>query len=168
MDNNKNLINVNSQGKEDTSDVKFEEEVLKIRRVSTKRAGGSAFHFSVLSAVGDHAGRVGIALAKSKENVKAIKKSKEKARRNMVDINITKVGSIPHEVYIKDGAARILLRPAPLGTGIIAGGSVRRILELAGIKNISAKIIGTNNQIMNAYALMQGLKSLKSVSSRKS
>lgn len=137
------------------------EEVIKIRRVSTKRAGGSSFHFSVLSAAGDRNGNVGIALVKAKENASAIRKSREKARGNMVKIPVTEDGSIPHEVYIKSGSAKLLLKPAPPGSGIIAGGSIRTILELAGIKNISAKIIGTNNQINNAYALMEALKSLR-------
>lgn len=138
-----------------------EEVVLKPRRVSTKRAGGSSFQFSVLAAAGDRNGNVGVAIAKSKEMSAAISKAKDKARRSMVPISITDVGSIPHEVYIKNAASILLLRPAPLGAGIIAGGSVRQILELAGIKNISVKIIGTNNQISNAYTLMKALTSLR-------
>ncbi len=141
----------------------YREEILKVRRVSTKRAGGSKFHYSVLCAVGDENGKVGIALAKSAENIKAIAKAKSKAKRNVVSINLTKDGSIPHELIVKRGASKILLRPAPLGTGVIAGGSVRTILELAGIKNISAKVIGTSNQIINAYALVVGLQSLRKV-----
>lgn len=140
----------------------IEDRVLQIRRVSTKRAGGSSFHFSVLSASGDHDGKVGVAIAKSKENLTAIKKSKDKARRTMVKIPITKNGSIPHEIYIKSGAAILFMKPAPLGAGIIAGGSVRQVMELAGIRNVSVKIVGTNNQISNAYTTIRALKLLKS------
>lgn len=141
----------------------YREEILNVRRVSTKRAGGSKFHYSVLCAVGDENGKLGVALAKSVENIKAISKAKLKAKSRMIDVTLTKDGSIPHELIISKGASKILLRPAPLGSGIIAGGSVRTILELAGIKNISAKVIGTSNQVMNAYALFDGLQSLKEV-----
>ena len=80
----------------------------------------------------------------------------------MIEIPITKNGSIPHEIYIKNGAAILFMKPAPLGAGIIAGSSVRQVLELAGIKNISVKIMGTNNQISNAYTIIKALKLLKS------
>lgn len=141
-------------------DASISDEIIKIRRVSTKRAGGSSFHFSVLVVAGDYNGKVGVAIAKSKENVKAIAKAKEKARQSMVAVPITDAKSISHEVYIKRGAAKLYLKPAPLGAGIIAGGSVRQILELAGIQNISAKIIGTRNRINNAYALMEAFEKL--------
>ena len=139
----------------------IEEVVLKPRRVSTKRAGGSSFHFSVLSAVGDRAGNVGIALAKSTDMSSAIRKSLAKAKSSMVKIYITDSFSIPHEIRIKNGAAQLYLKPAPLGTGIIAGSVIRQILDIAGIRNISAKVLGTNNQINNAYTLMKALKSVK-------
>lgn len=147
----------------DQSGSGIEEAVLKPRRVATKRVGGANFHFSVLSAAGDRNGMVGIGLAKSKEMSAAIQKSKDKARRSMIKINLTEDGSIPHEVYIKNGAAILLMKPAPLGAGIMAGGSVRQILDLAGIKNISVKIIGTNNQISNAYTVIKALESLRMV-----
>lgn len=155
---------VNQDINQKTSDVRhpmIEDRVLQIRRVSTKRAGGSSFHFSVLSASGDHDGRISVAIAKSKENLTAIKKSKDKARRTMIEVPITKNGSIPHEVHIKNGASVLFMKPAPLGAGIIAGGSVRQVMELAGIKNVSVKIIGTNNQISNAYTTIKALKLLK-------
>ncbi len=141
----------------------IEERILKIRRVSTKRAGGSSFHFSVLSAAGDHNGNVGVALAKSKENTSAIRKSKEKARLKMFAVPLTEEGSIPHEIFIKNGPSILYLKPAPQGAGIIAGGSVRHILELAGVKNISAKVIGSNNQINNSYTLVKALQQLRVV-----
>ncbi len=141
----------------------IEEAVLKPRRVATKRPGGANMHYSVLTAAGDRHGMIGIGLAKSKEMSAAIQKSKDKARRSMVKIILTENGSIPHEVYIKNGASILFLKPAPLGAGIMAGGSVRQILDLAGIKNISVKIIGTNNQISNAYTVLKALQSLRSI-----
>lgn len=145
----------------DNQQPKIREEILKIRRVSTKRAGGSSFHFSVLAAVGDDEGNVGVAIAKSKENTLAIHKAKQKAKRSMFQIPLTKEKSIPREIFFKDGSSIIYLKPAPLGAGIIAGSSVRTVLDLAGVKNVSAKIIGSSNPINNAYALIKALKKLK-------
>jgi len=137
-----------------------EERILAIRRVATKRTGGASYHFSALAVVGDRAGNIGVAVAKSKENIVATNKAKNKAKKLSFTIPITSKGSIPHEVSSKFGASRLYMRPAPLGAGIIAGGSVRQILELAGIKNISAKIIGSTNKINNAYATVDALKKL--------
>ena len=145
----------------------IKEELLKLRRTSTKRAGGSLFHYSALCAAGDNNGMVGVGIAKSKENLRAINKAKEKAKLNMKKILITEDESIPHDIYIKKGAARILLKPAPKGAGIIAGGPLRVILELSGIRNISAKVIGTSNPVMNAIAVMEALTSLKETKSYK-
>lgn len=139
----------------------LEEKLLMRRRTTTKRTGGSNFHYSALCAVGDRNGYVGVALGKSKEDIRAINKAKDKAKRNLMKVNITSDGTIPHDITIKKGAAKIILRPAPAGSGIMAGGVLRHILELAGVKNISAKIIGSNNAIMNAYALMDALTKLK-------
>lgn len=140
---------------------KFEEEIVTIRRVAAKRSGGPNLRFSVLAAVGDKNGTIGVALARAKENVVAIKKAKDKARRSTFRVKLNENGSIPHEVKAKYGASKILMKPAPLGAGIIAGSSVRQILELAGYKNISAKILDGSNKITNAYAVIEALKKLK-------
>ena len=140
---------------------KFEEEIVVIRRVAAKRTGGPNIRFSVLAAVGDKNGTIGLALAKAKENIVAIRKAKEKARKSVFKVKLNKDGSIPHEVKAKYGASKIFMKPAPLGAGIIAGSSVRQILELAGYKNISAKILDGSNKITNAYAVMEALKQLK-------
>jgi small subunit ribosomal protein S5 len=147
----------------DESGSGIEEAVLKPRRVATKRVGGANMHYSVLTCAGDRHGMIGIGLAKSKEMSAAIQKSKDKARRSMIKITLTEDGSIPHEVYIKNGASIMLLKPAPLGAGIMAGGSMRQILDLAGVKNISVKILGTNNAISNAYTVMKALESLRPI-----
>ena len=141
----------------------FEEKVLNVRRVSTKRHGGSAYHFSALAVVGDRSGKVGIGIAKSKENMVAMKKAINRAKRDVFDVPITTNGSIPHEVTSKHGASKLFMKPAPDGAGIIAGSSVRQIFELAGIRNISAKVIGSTNQINNAYATVDALKKLRIV-----
>ena len=141
----------------------FEQKILDIARVTRVMAGGKRMRFRACVAVGDKKGSVGVALAKSKDTSSAVRKSLAKAKKSMVKINVTENGSIPHEVKIKDSAAKIYLKPAPLGAGIIAGGAIRQILDLAGIQNISAKILGTNNQINNAYALMKALKSLRPI-----
>jgi small subunit ribosomal protein S5 len=140
---------------------KFEEEIVIMRRVAAKRSGGPNLRFSVLAAVGDRNGTLGIGLAKAKENVNAIRKAKEKARRSTFKVKLNENGSIPHEVKAKYGASKIFMKPAPLGAGIIAGSSVRQILELAGYKNISAKILDGSNKITNAYAVIEALKKLK-------
>lgn len=147
-----------------TEETIFEERLLELKRTTTKRNNGPLFHYSALCVSGDREGHIGIALSKSSENSKAIARSKEKARKNIKKIAITKDFSIPYEIYLKNGAAKMFLKPAPLGSGIIAGGKIREILELAGIKNISVKILGTNNNIMNAYTLMDGLLKLRSTS----
>ncbi len=138
----------------------LEERILNVRRVSTKRVGGAAYHFSALAVVGDRNGKIGIGIAKSKENMVAMKKAVNRAKRGLFVVPITDKGSIAFEVSSKYGATKLLMRPAPLGAGIIAGGSVRQILELAGIKNISAKIIGSTNKINNAYATRIALEKL--------
>lgn len=140
---------------------KFEEEIVIMRRVAAKRSGGPNLRFSVLAAVGDGNGTIGLGLAKAKENIVAIKKAKDKARRSTFKVALNENGSIPHEVKAKYGASRIFMKPAPLGAGIIAGSSVRQILELAGYKNISAKILDGSNKITNAYAVIEALKQLK-------
>ena len=151
------------QERNDRSDDPVREEVLQVRRVSTKRTGGSSFHFSVLSVAGDFNGRIGVGLGKSLENTSAIAKSKNKAKKSLVNVYITKNGSIPHELMIKNGAVMIFIKPAPAGAGIIAGGSVRKILEFAGYKNISVKIIGSSNPVNNANTLVKALTELRPV-----
>lgn len=157
----KNEFDNKTIAEESNNQDSYREEILAVRRVSAKRTGGSKFSYSVLCAVGDEHGKIGVALAKSNENIKAIAKAKLKARKSIVSVNITKDGTIPHSLMIKKNSSQILLKPAPLGTGIMAGGTVRTILELLGVKNVSARVIGTSNPVMNTYALLEGLKKLK-------
>lgn len=138
---------------------KFEEKVIQVNRVSKKTKGGNKMRFAALVIVGNRNGRVGVGLGKSNDVSSAIIKAVTTAKKKMIDIAIVN-DTIPHRILIKHGAAQILLKPAPQGTGIIAGGAVRAVVEAAGIKNISSKILGTNNKANNAYAVFEGLQQL--------
>ena len=138
----------------------FEEKVVQVRRVSKKTKGGSRIGFSVLVVVGDKKGRVGVGLGKAPDVRSAIHKGVSYAKKHLIKIPL-KRGTIPHEVKVKYGAAKVLLKPAPLGTGIIAGGAVRSVVEAAGVENIVSKILGTRNKLSNVYATIEALKKLK-------
>ena len=138
----------------------IEEKVLLIRRVSKKTSGGNYVTFSALVAVGDGSGKVGVGVGRGLEVPLAIKKAIAKARKRMISVPVFN-NTLPHEIFIKEKAARILLKPAPEGTGLKIGSVVRIILELAGIKDASGKIIGSRNKIINAYATILALQKLK-------
>ncbi len=136
---------------------KFEEKVVLIRRISKKIPGGNYISFSALVVVGDKKGQVGIGLGRALEVPPAIQKAINKAKKNLVKIPI-KNKTIPHEVKLKYKAAKVLLKPAPEGTGLKVGSVARIILDLAGVENASGKIIGSRNQIVNSYAIMKVLQ----------
>ena len=138
----------------------FDERVLHIRRVSKKTTGGNYVTFSALVAVGDGKGKVGIGLGRGREVPPAINKGITQAKRRMVTLPIYNE-TIPHEIKIKYKSSRLLLKPAPPGTGLKLGGVVRAVLDIAGIQNASGKIIGTRNQITNAYAVIEAIKQMK-------
>lgn len=140
----------------------FEEKVVEINRVSKKTKGGNKVGFTALIVIGDRKGKVGVALGKANDVLSAIKKGVRKAKKKLVKVPLEGT-TIPHEIVIKNGAARLILKPAPEGTGIIAGGSVRSVLELAGIKNVVAKILGTNNKLSNVTTTFLALKEIKSM-----
>jgi len=140
----------------------FEDRVVYINRVSKTVKGGRRMKFTALVAIGDHKGRYGFALAKAAEVPDAIKKANDAAKKNLHTIHLVKGNTISHEVVGKFGACNVYLKPAPEGTGIIAGGPVRAILELAGVQNVCSKVYGSRAAINVVRATNQGLESLKS------
>lgn len=137
----------------------FEEQIVQVNRVSKKTQGGNKIGFSVLMVVGDRNGKVGVGLGKAADVALAIKKGSALAKKHAIKVPIVN-GTIPFEFNIKLGAAKILLKPAPKGSGVIAGGAVRSVVSLAGIENISSKVLGTDNQASNVYATIEALKRL--------
>lgn len=144
------------------ADKEFDQAIVDIARVTRVMAGGKRMRFRACVVIGDRKGRVGTAVAKGADVTLAVNKAVNKAKKSLVHVP-TINETIPHEVAIKYGAAKLLLKPAPKGTGIIAGGAVRIVLGLAGISNIVAKILGTNNKINNVKATIEALKMLKRV-----
>ncbi|MCF0229714.1 MAG: 30S ribosomal protein S5 [Parasporobacterium sp.] len=140
----------------------FQEKVVTIKRVTKVVKGGRNFKFTALVVVGNGKGRVGVGLGKAIEIPEAIRKGKEDAMKNMVDVPVDESNSIPHDIQGSFGGASVLLKRAPEGTGVIAGGPARNILELAGIKNIRTKSLGSNNKQNVVLATLEGLKALKS------
>ena len=141
--------------------LELSERIVSINRVSKVVKGGKRFRFSVLVVVGDGVSQVGLGIGKAKEISEAMRKGIEHAKKNMIDLK--KVGhTIPHPIIGKFGAAEVLLRPAAPGTGVIAGGAVRAIVELGGVKDILTKVIGrTSNPINVSYATMSAVKNLR-------
>ncbi len=144
----------------------FEEKVVQVRRVCKVVTGGKRFGFRVLTVVGDRKGRVGLGIGKSGDVSVAIRKSVEAAKKKMIKVPMV-VNTIPHEVIGKLGASEVLLRPAPAGRGVIAGGSVRVVLELAGIRDIVAKSIGSSSAINSAKATINALLALRNIEDEK-
>lgn len=145
----------------DNRDDEFNEKIVSIKRVTKVVKGGRHMRFSVLVVVGDGNGRVGAGVGKSMEIPEAIRKGKEDAIKNLVNVPIDANGSVPHDMIGKFGSASVLLKKAPEGTGVIAGGPARSVIEMAGIKNIRTKSLGSNNKQNVVLATIKGLSEIK-------
>ncbi|MBI4977432.1 MAG: 30S ribosomal protein S5 [Spirochaetes bacterium] len=140
----------------------FEEKIIDLNRVSKVVKGGRRFSFSALIVLGDKMGRVGIGFGKAKEVPEAIRKATEHAKKTMIRVSL-RGGTVPHEIIGRHGSTRVLLKPASKGTGVIAGGAVRAVLEAAGVKNILSKCLGSSTAINSAKATFEALTRIMSI-----
>lgn len=147
-------------GKREKSE--FEQTLLDLARVTRVVKGGRRFRFRATVVIGNRKGQVGVGVSKGADVSGAMQKAYNDAKKHMISINIQK-GTIPHDVYVKLGSAKVIMKPAKEGRGIIAGGAVRAVVELAGIKDIVSKSLGTANKLNVARATIEGLRSLKSI-----
>lgn len=157
--------NRNQHQQQNRQPSEFEEKVLQIRRVSRKTKGGNRISFTALVIVGDRKGRVGVGLGKGLDVQSAVGKGSRLAKRDLVNVPL-KGDTIPHMIKQKYGAAKVLLKPAPQGSGVIAGGSVRAVVEAAGVRNIVGKILGNNNKMSNVMATLAALRAIETLAKK--
>ena len=141
-------------------DSEYIEKIIKMSRVTKKVTGGNTLSFTALAVIGDKNGKVGVGYGKARSTNAAIAKAKAKARKDIIQV-VMKDGTIPHTVSAKYGSSKVLIMPAPKGSGIIAGGAVRSVMELAGIRDVSAKMLGSNNRLTTARCVIKALERLR-------
>ena len=144
----------------DASTLDLKEKVVSLNRVAKVVKGGRTFRFSVMVVVGDENGHIGVGTGKSSEVPEAIKKATDDAKKNLVEVSLVN-GTLPHEYTTNFGSSKVILKPAVEGTGIIAGGAVRPVLELAGVKNVTAKTLGSRNSRNIVYATVKALQAMR-------
>lgn len=148
-------------GRQERVRPEFDQKIVSIRRVTRVMAGGRRFSFSVSMVIGDKKGKVGVGVGKAGDTQLAIEKAVRNAKKNMIVVPMTKEGHIPHDVHVKYASSEVMIMPAP-GRGLVAGSSVRTVLELAGVKDVTAKIFSrSKNKLNNARAAVEALKQLK-------
>ena len=155
-----NRLKKNSRRDQNLQEPKLVERLIKISRVSKVTKGGKKLSFRAIVVVGDENGKVGVGVAKAADVVNAFKKAKTDGQKNLIRLPITKSLSIPHKVTGDFGACKVIIRPSIEGSGVIAGGAVRIVLEVAGVKNVIAKQLGSNNLLNNARASICALENL--------
>nr|YP_010596542.1 ribosomal protein S5 [Chrysotila carterae]WAK83178.1 ribosomal protein S5 [Chrysotila carterae] len=156
------MVNERKNSKSREAKSEWSERVVSIQRVTKVVKGGKKLSFRAVVVVGDERGQVGVGVGKAGDVITAVKKGVTDGKKNILTIPLTSSDSIPHRTEGRFGAAKILLRPSAPGSGVIAGGSIRTVLELAGVKNILSKQLGSNNLLNNARATVVGLSNLKS------
>lgn len=139
----------------------WEERVVQVKRVTKVVKGGKKLSFRAILIVGNERGQIGVGVGKASDVIGAVKKGVTDAKKHLICLPLTKTNSIPHPINGISGAAKVMIRPSAPGSGVIAGGSVRTVLELAGVKNILAKQLGSNNTLNNARAALNALKALR-------
>nr|QCI07390.1 ribosomal protein S5 [Leiomenia cribrosa] len=142
-------------------EISWAERVVQVRRVTKVVKGGKKLSFRAILVVGNEKGQIGVGIGKASDVIGAVKKGVANAKKHLVTIPLTKSNSIPHPIYGISGAAKVIIRPSAIGSGVIAGGSVRTVLELAGVKNILAKQLRSSNTLNNARAVLNALNNLR-------
>jgi len=156
----KQLNKLKKNKKRNESVTEYEERLIKVSRVSKVTKGGKKISFRAIAVIGNKNGKVGIGVAKADDVIDAFKKAKTDARKNLITVELTKSLTISHDITGNFGACKVIMRPSIEGSGVIAGGAVRTVLEVAGIKNIIAKQLGSNNLLNNARASILALNTL--------
>lgn len=141
----------------------FDQQMIDLARVTRVVAGGKRMRFRACIVIGDRKGRIGLAIAKGADVTTAVNKAVAAARKRLLRVALAPGDTVPHRMIVKFGAAKVLIKPAPEGSGVIAGGAVRAIMELAGVKNVASKMLGSKNKINNAKATVLALRSMRTV-----